>query len=633
MNKLTLSGLALSGLLLFSNLAAAVNLVETSTLQEAVNAGDLPPVQERVPSEPYVTDLEAKGRAIGQHGGELTTLISKAKSVRYMVVWGYARLLGYDEKYNLVPDILRAADNDANKVFTLHLRPGHKWSNGDPFTADDFLYFWNDIANNEMTRPSGPPAFMVVNGEPATVEKIDDVTVRYSWSSPNPDFLPSFAKARPPFIYRPSKFLKQFHGDYVDEASLTSQIEEAGVRNWAALHNRKDNMYKNNNPDLPSLQPWVNTTAAPANRFIMKRNPYFHRVDTTGQQLPYIDQVTMNVSSGGLISAKANAGETDLQSRGLSFSDITVLKEGESRHGYKTHLWPVAKASELALYPNLNNKDPMWRKLLRDKRFRWALSHGIDRKIINRSIFFGLAKESANTLLPSSPLFNQSYADAGAALDLDKANALLDEIGLTERDSDGFRKLPNGETLEIIIETAGESSQQVDVLQLMSETWREIGVSLFIKPSDRTVLRNRSYAGDTVMTVWSGWDNGIASADMSPGELAPTRQDNLGWPMWGQFYETKGQNGEAPDIVSAQRLMELYKSWQESTDKSEREAAWNEMLRIHADELFVIGIVSGSRQPVVVAGNLKNVPEVAPYSWDPGGQWGVCHPDEFYFSN
>jgi len=210
---------------------------------------------------------------------------------------------------------------------------------------------------------------------------------------------------------------------------------------------------------------------------------------------------------------------------------------------------------------------------------------------------------------------------------------LLDEIGLTDRDSNGFRKLPNGETLEIIVETAGESSQQVDVLQLVSETWKEIGVKLFIKPSDRTVLRNRSYAGETVMTVWSGWDNGIASADMSPGELAPTRQDNLGWPMWGQFYETKGQNGEAPDIASAQRLMELNKAWQEASDKSAKEAAWNEMLAIHADELFIIGIVSGSRQPVVVAGNLKNVPEVAPYSWDPGGQWGVCHPDEFFFSN
>ncbi|MEO0981005.1 MAG: ABC transporter substrate-binding protein, partial [Pseudomonadota bacterium] len=171
----------------------------------------------------------------------------------------------------------------------------------------------------------------------------------------------------------------------------------------------------------------------------------------------YIDEVIMTVADGKLIPAKAQAGESNLQARNLSFSDITVLKKGEKQNDYKTALWSNSKGSEIAIKPNLTVKDPVWRKLLRDSRFRHALSLGIDRVLLNRVLFFGLGTPGNDTVLAASPLYKPELTSKWADYDPEKANALLDEIGLTERNDDGVRLLPDGRPLEIIVETAGEA--------------------------------------------------------------------------------------------------------------------------------------------------------------------------------
>ncbi|CAN0587797.1 unnamed protein product, partial [Laminaria digitata] len=204
------------------------------------------------------------------------------------------------------------------------------------------------------------------------------------------------------------------------------------------------------------------------------RNPFFHRVDSAGNQLPYIDRVLMNISDGKLIPAKAAAGEIDLQARSLFMSHFTFLKQAEKREDFKTKLWETAQGSRIALFPNMNVADPVWRELFRTKDFRHALSLAIDREEINEVIYFGLAKPSNNTVLELSPLFKETFRDKWATLDLDRANALLDGLGLTERDGDDVRLLPDGRRMEIVIETAGEETEQTDVLELVHDTWLEI---------------------------------------------------------------------------------------------------------------------------------------------------------------
>lgn len=617
--------------------STAAQSVELPALQESVfwqaevTNGDLPPVAERLPDVPLVVNLEAKGRTLGQPGGTLNTMVTRSKDIRQMVVYGYARLVGFNEQYELVPDILERYENDGDRKFTLHLRPGHKWSSGDPLTSADFEYWWRHIANNPDLTPTGPPDFLKVEGELPQVRFPDPTTVIYEWSQPNPSFLQTLAQATPPFIYRPSTYLKQFHASFATPSDLQDEIDYARVKSWAALHNKRDNMSKFDNPDLPTLQPWINATAGKKIRHQFVRNPYYHRIDRNGVQLPYIDTVEMEIVSGGLVAAKSNAGEAELQARGLDFRDIPILRKGEAEGDYRTQLWSNGTASQIAIYPNLNAADPTWRAVLRDVRVRRALSVAINRAAINKSLYFKLAKPGAMTVLEESPFFDPTLRKAWAQYDLNLANQLLDEAGLTEKDAYGIRKLPDGRPMELVIETAGERQEVENALQIISDDWRDAGVKLIMRPLDRDILRNRVFSGTATASVWFGWDNGLPQSFTSPIYLAPTDQVFLSWPKWGQHYQTGGAAGEAPDLEPAQRLLELLHDWNTASDANGRAAAWREMLQIHAENVFAIGLIAGAPQPVVVSHKLRNVPEKGIWAWDPGAHFGVHRPDEFYF--
>jgi peptide/nickel transport system substrate-binding protein len=378
------------------------------------------------------------------------------------------------------------------------------------------------------------------------------------------------------------------------------------------------------------LEPWVNTTKAPADRFVFVRNPYYHRVDSQGRQLPYLDRVIVNVVEGSLIPAKTGTGEADLQARGLRFDNISFLKAGEKAGGYTVRLWPTALGSEVALYPNLNCNDPDWRALNRDVRFRRALSLAIDRDEINQTVFFGQAKPSQNTVLPESPYYDPEVAEEWTQFDLDKANALLDEAGLGKRDGDGIRLMPNGRRLEIVVESAGERTIEADILQLIRESWAKAGVALHTAQSQRDVFLQRVFAGDVVMSVWSGLDDALLAPSTVPSELAPVDQNWLQYPKWGQFVQTKGGAGEKPDVDFGEKLMALYDEWRSITDQGRRDAITREMLKIQADQVTSIGTVQGVLQPVVVKTRLHNVPKKGIFSWDPGAHFGIYHPDTFW---
>lgn len=607
-------------------------LQETLYLKHRIEAGDVPAVADRVPQEPLIVDLEARGRTLGKQGGDIRTFIGRAKDIRYMVVYGYARLVGYDETFTLKADILKSVEVEEGRIFTLRLRRGHKWSNGDPFTAEDFRYWWEDIANNPELAPGGPPELMLVEDKPAAFEVIDDVTVRFSWDAPNPRFLPALAAARPPFIYRPSEFLKRYHAKYADPAKLAEQVAKDNQKSWASLHNKIDNMYKFDNPKLPTLQPWVNTDKKNNTRYRLERNPFYHRIDKAGVQLPYIDTVEMTIAAGGLIPAKVNRGEADLQVRGLGFSDAAVLKRGEAEGGYKTYLWSSGTGSDIALYPNQTVSDPVWRDLMRDVRFRRALSLAISRKAINKSLYYGMALEAAVAALPASPFYDEDQLNAYARYNPERANELLDEIGLTARDDAGMRLLPDGRRMVLIVESAGERQEETDALELIAEMWRDVGVDMTFRSLDRDILRNKASSGQSMMPVWMGWNNGVPTPDASPKALAPVDQTNFSWPKWGQHFQTMGGAGDAPETAETKRLLTLFNEWSLASSESEKAAIWEEMLEIHADQVFAIGLVSAAPQPVVFSARMRNVTKDGVFTWEPAAHLGAYRIDELYYA-
>ena len=606
--------------------AVRAELQETPFFGREVTAGKLSRINERLPSDPAVAGSET----VGDPGGELRMLMSGPKDTRMMVVYGYARLVGYTPALKLVPDILTSVDVQDGRVFTLHLRSGHKWSDGYPFTSEDFRYWFEDVAQNSQLSPSGLPVTLMVQGEVPRFEVLDETTIRYAWTRPNPLFLPALAGADPLYIYCPSHYLKQFHEKFADKAALEALAKKYNQRNWAALHAKMDTMYRNDNPNLPSLEPWILKTKPPSDRFIFERNPYYYRIDHAGHQLPYIDRVVMSIADSKIIPAKTGAGESDLQARYLRFDNYTFLKNSSERNKYSVRLWRTGPGSQLALYPNLNVNDETWRALMRDLRFRRALSLAVNRHEINQAIYFGLAIEGQNTVLPQSPLYEPEYRSASANFDLKEANRLLDEIGLTKRDSDGMRLLPDNRPLEIIIENSGESTEQSDVLELIRDSWRHIGIRLFAKPLQLTLFRRRVFSGETLMSIDKGIENGLATAAMPPWEFAPTSQQQLQWPKWGQYYETKGKSGEAPNLQSATHLKELYEDWLGTALQPDQSRIWHAMLQIWADEIFSIGTVAGVLQPIVVSDRLHNVPEEGFYNWDPGAFFGIFKPDTFW---
>lgn len=627
---------------LFGGLMMGMGLVWTSMMptdaqaevpyfEDAVAKGTLPPMLQRLPEHPKVIDFGAEGKSIGKYGGEFVTIMGRSKDIRMAVVYGYARLVGYDQDLNLQPDILEALDvNEEGTVFTLHLRKGHKWSDGAPFTAEDFRYYWEDVVNNDELFPVGPPRFLFVGDEPANFEILDEYTVRYSWSQPNPFFLTELAATRPPFIYRPAHYLKQFHEKYRDPAELEAMVNERGLRSWAVLHTDMDRPYKLSNIDRPSLDPWLITTEEPSDRFVFVRNPYYHRVDPEGNQLPYIDKMIFNISNSKLVPAKVGAGEVDLQSRILSLKDYTFLKQSEAKQNYQVRLWDVGAGAYAALYPNLTCSDPVWRSVLRDVRFRRALSLAINRTEINRVLFFGLAQPTNNTVLPKSPLFKPEYRESFIKFDVKAANALLDDMGLEQRNDDGIRLLPDGRPMEIIVETTGENPEHDDMLELIGDSWRQVGVKMFVKGLQREVLRNRAYSGETIMSIFNGIDNGLATPNSVPSEYVPVQQDSLQWPKWGQYYQTDGEAGEKPDMPAAMELMDLYHKWQTSNEKGRKEA-WQAILDLNSENMFSIGLIGNVPQPVVVDKDMRNVPEKGIHSWEPGAFFGIYRPDTFWW--
>lgn len=632
-SSIRVPGLCLAiAVLLCGQAAAQPTLIETPDLETRVAAGKLPPVAQRIPAAPRVIDLKAVGRELGRHGGHMRMLMGRAKDLRILVYYGYSRLVGYNEKLELVPDILERFEEEDGRIFTLHLRPGHKWSDGQPFTAEDFRYYWEDIANNPKLSRAGPHKYLRVDDRPPTFEVLDPLTVRYTWHAPNPYFLPALAGTRALYIFAPSHYLRQFHAKYAEPAALKAAIAKAEVRDWVALHRLMNTDSLPKNPEMPTLEAWLNTTAPPSTLYRFVRNPYFHRVDTNGRQLPYIDSVTLAIGSAALVPAKTGSGESDLQGRYIRFDNYTFLKAAEKRGVLKVHLWDRGVGSAIALYPNMTTNDPVWRKLFQDVRVRRALSLAINRHEINEVIYFGLGRVSANTVLPASPLYRESFAKAYTQFDLKEANRLLDEAGLAERDAYGIRLLPDGRRADIIIEAPGDSTEQSDVLELVRDTWQDAGIRLFIRPTQRDLFRKRVYSGDTIMSVWSGYDNAVPTADMSPIDFAPTSKIQYQWPAWGDHFWTKGKAGRPPVLEPGKELLTHLERWQKATSDAGRRQAWQRMLEINAENVFTIGIVNGTKQPIALAPNLRNVPAEGIFNYFPGAYFGIYMPDTFWFA-
>ena len=594
-------------------------------LQEMVKSGELPPLEDRLPVDPLIEEpLEP-----GEYGGDWNhfiqdpslTKINSTMTNDYTVRWTQDAL-GVEAGIAHAWEVSKDA-----KVFTFHLRTGMKYSDGQPFGADDYEFYWNDVALNDELLPV-KPSYLLAGGELPKFEKVNDTTIRYTFSNPNPLFPERLCSTNDPYACK--HYLKQFHPNYTSKEELDNLVKEEGFDEWYELFQNKNDWYYGRNPDLPYITAWFPTVEPPANRFIFERNPYYWKVDTQGRQLPYIDRVVADlVQDSEVFNLRTIAGEADMEWwETLMFTNYPLFMKEREKSDYQVLQWTREIGVDQLLRLNLVCNNMALRELYQQRDFRIALSVAIDREEINELIYFGVCVPKQATVIQMSPYYKEEFATAYAQFDSDMANELLDGLGLTEYEGP-YRKGSDGKIISIVIETSGERAYDVDILELVSKYWADIGVKMTVKTLERTALRDRVYGGEADMSIW--WmDGGFRWTTGCP--FVPEVRMNLNAPGWGLWYATKGEEGEEPPL-EMKRAMDLWDEFQVAMDEDERIEIAQEILKIQAENLWEIGMTGEIPHPIIVKNYFKNVPEKSLYSWTFGNFIGLSRAEMFFMSN
>ncbi|MEM7737490.1 MAG: ABC transporter substrate-binding protein [Deinococcota bacterium] len=614
-------------------LLGVLTLASAQDYQQAPSiAADLPPVAERLPVEPLVLEPV---ETIGSYGGTW-------RKVDYDDSLGWTRQTVMVEpfvKFNrdlngIRPNLVTSWEwNDDATEITLNFREGVKWSDGAPLTVDDYLFWWNDMALNEDV-PVNAPTYTRPAGEPMQVEKLDDYSIRLSFAEPNPLFLEFTSRGHYHSAQHvvPAHYLRQFHPDYSDATDTDD------------LMARYNTSTRFQHTDMPTFNAWQAVTFNSGQNAVFERNPYYWKVDSAGNQLPYIDRIEVQIAEGNpseLVALKAIAGELDMQIRDVSLQDVPLVLENAEVGDYRVIMWSRGDFGWPWLMLMYDYPDEGIVDLMYTQDFRRALSLGMNRQRINDIVALGLATPRQAALSPEGAEFQsdegQAVYEAWAGLDInfnsDEAASLLDGIGVVDADGDGFRDRPDGSMLELIVDVSATDLKSIDTVDLIKQDWEAIGLRTTINTADPNVIDDRANAGEVMIRAWgsaAAW--GLISA---PTVWAPVEGFlwSIGGVRMGQHYQTGGNQGVAPRPGSAlEQLQAAYSEVITLADPEARNARLLEAYQIHIDEgPLTIGTIGEHVSPVVVKNNFRNVQDTGLVaSWDLGFP-GTADPEQFFF--
>lgn len=607
---------------------------EAPMLRVKVAAGEIPPVEKRLPEEPLVIEpLEE----IGQYGGTLNALATDD--------WGWDDgniIRGFGTSLCISPDLKGIVPNIAKdwklsedgKTFTLYLRKGTKWSDGAPFTADDILFWWEDVALNKELTPAVWPQY-IPGGKLWEVEKIDDYTVRFHFAVPQPfvaiEFF-HFTGGEGGKFY-PKHYLKKYHAKYTSAEKLKELYEKEGFKKWTELFREKSKLVGSRSYfvdiETPTLRPWLLKERG-IDWWLLERNPYYFAVDTTGNQLPYIDEIFItNVGNIEVYNAKIVSGEADFAAMATSFANYTLYVEGAEKGDYRVLAWNSGKGTEVSYVPNQNVGDPTLRGIFQDVRFRQALSVAIDRDDINEALYFGLAISQQFTVIPDSKYYEEEFARAYAQYDPEMANRLLDEMGLDKRDKEGYRLRLDGKRLSLLVEYYEGEIPKGPPSELVKEYWEAIGIDVALKLVDQMLLQEHYSSNEIEIGVWEGEATSDIYFPAQIGSFGPVNRNCTWARSWGIWYETGGEEGEEPP----EEVKKNMKRWEKITTITEEEEIirlTKEILRSQAENLWVIGTVGYAPVAVLVKNSLRNVLETNMWGWD-NLMLNNARPEQFFF--
>jgi peptide/nickel transport system substrate-binding protein len=600
---------------------------ESPLFADLVKQGKLPAVEQRLPDKPVVVQPVEK---TGTYGGDWRTALLGGQDTAWLVrTLGYEHLMRWDREWKrLVPNIAESVDTNADATqFTFKLRKGLKWSDGEPFTADDLTFWYDDVLTNTELNPGGIQYDWMQTGkdEPGRVTKSDDFTVVFKFAKPNGLFLSRLATpdGTAPTRY-PRHYLQQFHKKY--NPNVQQLVTAAGAADWVALFRQKGDVVPGTpydarwqNADLPTVLPWKVTTAyGSASRVVAERNPFYWKVDPDGRQLPYIDRVLYDVEQDKeVLTLKALNGEIDMMARHFNtLQNKPVFSDGMAKGQY--HLFDAvpSSANTMIISLNLTHKDPVMRQMFQNKNFRIGLSHAINRKNIIDLVYLGQGEPVQVGPRPESPYYNEQLSHQYTEYDVDKANQLLDQAGFSKRDGDGFRLGPNGQRISFQVETtAGANPDWTDALKLVQDDWQKVGIDIQVKSEDRSLLYTRKNANDHDAVVWGG-DGGL-EVTLETRWWFPSSNESNYAEAWFTWYNPGGNPQTAPEEPpeAVKRQMDLYTQVKATGDEQKQQELMKQLLQISVDQFYTIGISLPATGWGLVKNNFHNVPKSMPDAW------------------
>jgi peptide/nickel transport system substrate-binding protein len=595
----------------------ALGAGQAPALDALVESGDLPPLEERLPANPLVV----KGDSIGTYGGTWRMGMNGGGDNGLIVkTVAYEGLVRYDHQWkDVLPNLAESWEvNEDATEYTFKLRDGVKWSDGTPFTTEDIAFAVEMYQDPEYAANS----WIDSAANPVKLEVVDETTFKFGFDTPNGMLMETLASTDGLHITSlPKHYCSQFHPSYNDNADADAQA--AGFDGWALyLQDRCAwgwETIRFSNADLPTIYPWIIETPLSANvqRVTWVRNPYYWKVDSEGNQLPYIDRLDMRVSQGGVeeLTLAALNGEIDFQERHIATNmNKPLFFDGQEQGDY--HLGEIipSASNTLALQLNLNHLDPIKRELFNNKDFRIGLSHAIDRQEIIDVVFTGQGEPFQVAPRPESQFYDEELAKQYTEFDPDLAVQHLEAAGLTELNGDGIRLMSDGNPLTITADMiTALRPEWVDMLEILQLQLAAVGVDLQINSIDRTLFYEKRPSGEYDAQVWAG-DGGI-EALQDPRYYMPFSDESVWAYRWAHWF-----NGTRPDIAEepadwAKQQMDLYRQVRASGDPEQRAELFRQILDITKEQFPVIGVSLAPNSYSIVRNNLRNVPESMFNAW------------------
>lgn len=608
---------------------------QSPMFDKRVKNGELPSVEERLPDDPPVIEPYDK---IGKYGGMANIWYGSEWEMNgngwqaFVCRMNSRPLRPTPDGKNMVPSLIKGYEYSNNyKEITLYLRKGLKWSDGDPFDSEDFVYWWEHVATNKELNPIPPEKW---DPPIVSVEAINKYTVKYYFAESSPLVYKLLAGEGyfTNVLKNPEHYMKQFHIGFRNKEGLLKEAKEAGYDTWHEYYNYKESFTHPDRGIRPTMNMYV-VKERTASYVQLERNPYYPFVDTAGNQLPYIDEVRGNLAQDKEMTAmKATTGEATAAGFNIEMTDFPMYKANAKNGDFRVLSWTPSYPNWCAIQPNLSDKDSKLRKLFLDLRFRKALSFAINREEINEKIFFGEGTVQQTSVMSNSKYYVEGANKAFIEYNPKRARELLDKIGMKDVDGDGYRERPDGKIFNPDLVYIEGEGPRTPILELIKSYFEDIGIKIDLKLINDSLYYERRKANKTHMTMWHV--NGLLDTkveDTMGFFFAPIRNSwrpNSNWSGYITWLNTDGKKGVKPP-KQMKELIRLGKVVTNTTDKEKRLKAGRKLVQLQAENIWSIGTVGLGIQPIIVDENLKNVPGNAYWSYSINF-WGGLYDLQYY---